>query len=153
MFVYNEFSRNILFFTGLEKPLSVLINELVGPWTFKYKDGFEGHVTVSTTGKIQLKGREDWEVYLQPSNNQKVFQSIKGWIMVKKTFRGEDSWDYYRLTKNGTVEIQAFWKKGCSLHYRGKVDNYCFSGLGFRGKFYKVWVYNNCRLLLKDEKI
>ena len=41
------------------------------------------------TGKVNLKEREDWEIYLQPSDQQKVFQSIKGWIMVKKTYRGE----------------------------------------------------------------
>ena len=49
--LFSELFLVMFIVLGLSKPLEVLINELVGPWTLKYADGFEGHITVSTTGK------------------------------------------------------------------------------------------------------
>ena len=53
--------------------------------------------------------------------------------MAEVTFRGEHSWDYYRLKQDGTLEIEAFWKDICKSRFKD-LEHYCFSGIGIEGK-------------------
>lgn len=108
-----------------------IIDFMVGTWQISYADGFEGEFTVLDDGKVLWRSREYWEIYLVPSKNQHAFPSSEGWVMAEKTFRGENSWDYYRLTGNGKMEIRSFWREVCTSRYRS-LNDYCFTGKGKR---------------------
>ena len=105
-----------------------------GTWTLTYSDGFEGHIKIFKTGKMELKQREDWNVKLIASDNQDVFPTAQGWVRSTLTFRGDNSWDYFRLTNENSIEIHAFWEENCDYKYKG-APHYCFAGKGLRGKF------------------
>ena len=49
---------------------------------------------------------------------------------------GDNSWDFYRLTNENSMEVHAFWEDNCDYKYK-KVPHYCFSGKGLRGKI--IW--------------
>ena len=65
---------------------------------------------------------------MAPSNNEENFPSHDGWLMASTSFRGDNSWEYYRLNKDTTLEMQSIWKDGC----KAKVQR-CFSGTGVKG--------------------
>merc|ERR1712096_173616 len=106
-----------------------------GTWKVKYPGGYETQFTISKLGKILLKptkearkkgkkgrkrGRKQGrlqgllEIYLLPTDNQKLFPSTDGWFMAERTFRGNNSWDYYRLDSEDKLQINSFWPEGCT---------------------------------------
>merc|ERR1712013_305766 len=90
------------------QPNDDFIDLISGTWTFLYSDGIEGKFNISKTGLITLLGEKNWgEVYMAPSNNEEDFPSHDGWLMASTSFRGDNSWEYYRLNKDTTMEMQS----------------------------------------------
>ena len=74
---------------------------------------------------IQNKGRK---TTLDPSDDQKNFPSTDGWYKTDRVHR-PTTWEYVRLTKDGSLEIQHFCTDYCHSTYKG-LSHYCCSGSG-----------------------
>ena len=114
------------------QPNDEFIDKISGTWTFLYSDGIEGKFNISKTGLITLLGAKKWgedgEVFMAPSNNEEDFPSYEGWLMASTSFRGANSFEYFRLNKDHTMEMQSISKDGC----KAKIER-CFSGTGVKG--------------------
>ena len=102
-----------------------------GQWSLQDSDGFTGDFEIFKNGKIMIEGRSNWITHLVQSENPRIFPPQHDWFLAKSTFRGEGSWDYYRLTGDGLLEYHSFWKGGCYSTYYD-LPHFCVSGTGQR---------------------
>ena len=63
--------------------------------------------TIEGDGRLNPKIKNDnFEPKLMLSGNQRLFPSAKGWFKID--WRETSSWEYLRLTENGTLEVDVF---------------------------------------------
>ena len=113
----------------MQSPTDQQMERFTGQWSLQDADGFTGDFEISPTGKITIEGRSDWVTQLTRSDNPRIFPPSHNWFLAKATFRGEGSWDYYRLTGDDILEYYSFWRGGCFSTYYD-LQHFCVSGTG-----------------------
>ena len=117
--------------TGVENVAALeAIKKMAGTYELSYTNGHRTTYVISEAGKITRAGRSST---LQRSDNQVQFPSSKGWFKSSKLHR-DTTWEYIRLRRDGSLEIQHFCTDYCHSTYDSKVKQYCCSGSGTKPK-------------------
>ena len=111
-------------------PIEDLVKGMAGVWKLSYTNKYKDQIEIRPNGKIVIKSHPKRKVHLQASNNQVEFPSSEGWLMATKNYR-KGTWEYYRLRKDGTLEIQHFCNDMCRGKYKS-LHFYCCVGTGVK---------------------